>query len=560
MSTDPLAAAREAFARNAWSEAHEALVKAREIAPLGLDDLERLAMSAYLTGREEAGAGWWAEAHTECLRRQDVPRATRCGFWLVLDLITRGELAQANGWLARTHRLLDDSGCDCAERGLLLAIVARRYIKAGDLSAALDTASRAVDLAARFEDPDVRVFSRLSLAQVRARQGHISEAATLFDEIMVAVTMGDVSPVAVGVAYCAVIDGCVDLFDVGRAREWTSALARWCGTLPDLVPFRGTCLVHRAEVLRLAGAWPEAMTEAEHACRWMTEAIDRLEAPASVRALPSFKFPVGPAFYELGEIHRLRGNFEEAEAAYKQASQYGRAPQPGLARLRLAQGRNDAAAASVRRGLQEALNRPQRAEMLAASVEVMIAVADLAAARAAAEELTVMAGACRAPFLQALAAQALASVLLAEGDAPAAIAPLRAAWMGWQEIDAPWQAAQVRVLRALACRALGDEDTAVLELDAAHRIFLRLEAAPDLARIETLRGSAPDGGALTRRERQVLSLIATGKTNRAIAEELAISDRTVDRHVSNILTKLDLPSRAAATAYACQHGLLTSRT
>jgi DNA-binding CsgD family transcriptional regulator len=276
----------------------------------------------------------------------------------------------------------------------------------------------------------------------------------------------------------------------------------------------------------------------------------------------SFKHPVGAAFYQLAEIQRLRGEFVNADAAYRRANDYGHAPEPGLALLRLAQGDPGAAEAAIRRVLGEPHARHRRAAVLAAGIEILLEVADLPAARTAADELAAMSAQSGARYLRALAACAAGTVRLAGGDAQGALTALRQAWMDWQEIDAPWDAARVRVQLGLACRALGDDGGAHLEFVAAERVFQRLGAAPDLARLDALRSpsTAPDEGRLTRRERQVLALVATGMTNRAIATALAISDRTVDRHVSNILVKLDLPSRSAATAYAYERGLVQHRT
>jgi DNA-binding CsgD family transcriptional regulator len=560
MPTDKLAAAREAFARQDWKQAYaEMSVAAEAHASLAVEDLERLAIAAYMLGKDEVSADVWARAHSEWLRLREPRRAVRCTFWLVLDLLTRGEAARAGGWLARAQHLLSEQADGCAEQGLLLALVARTHIRQSDIDGAHQAASRAVELARRFDDSELQVFSRLSLATVMARRGDRGGAAALFDEIMVAVTLGDVSPIGIGVVYCAVVDGCFSLLDLGRAREWTEALSSWCAAQPELVAFRGKCLVHRAELLRLTGAWSRAMAEAERACEWLSEAIGK---PGVTIPVSSFKYPVGAAFYQLAEIHRLRGEFERAEAAYRRASEYGHPPEPGLALLRLAQGQGAAAAAAIRRVLGESQPPPKRAAVLAACVEIMVDVSVLDVARAAADELAAMAAQCDAPYVRALAAHTRGSVLLAQGDPRGALTSLRQAWMDWQELEAAWEAARVRVLLGLTCRALGDDDAAQLEFDAAERVFQRVGAAPDLTRVNWLR--APSAGSddrtLTGRERQVLSLIATGMTNRAIADALAISDRTVDRHVSNILAKLDLPSRAAATAYAYERGLVQQRT
>ena len=409
MVTDRLALAREAFARQDWKGAYAASSVADEThEQISVEDLERLAISAYMLGKDEASAEVWARAHSEWLRLHDVRRAARCTFWLVLDLLTRGESARAGGWLARAQRLLDAQPEDCAEQGLLLALIARTHIRQGDVDSAHQAASQTVELARRFDDSELQVFSRLSLAQVMARRGDRGAAAALFDEIMVAVTAGDVSPISVGVAYCAVIDGCFSLLDFGRAREWTAALSGWCAAQPDLVAFRGKCLVHRAELLRLNGAWSQAMVEAERACEWLTEAIGTSkDSQAS-----TFKYPVGAAFYQLGEIHRLHGAFERADAAYRHASEYGHPPEPGLPLLRLAQGQPAAAQAAIRRVLGEPHAPPKRAAVLAACVEIMIDVSALDVARAATDELAAMAARYDGQYLSALAAHASGSVLL----------------------------------------------------------------------------------------------------------------------------------------------------
>jgi DNA-binding CsgD family transcriptional regulator len=308
--------------------------------------------------------------------------------------------------------------------------------------------------------------------------------------------------------------------------------------------------------MRLAGAWPKALAEAEYACNWMLQsAKTNTHLPDSPP--PPIKYPIGAAFYELGEMHRVRGDFAKAEDAYRQASQYGQSPEPGLALLRLSQGKVKVAEGAIRTALAKPQNRLVQANVLAGYVEIMIAAGDLSAARTGAEELSKLSKDLGAPFLRALSAQSNGSIALAEGDAHIALSALREAWMLWQDLEAPYEAARVRVQLGLGCRALGDEDGAELELDAARSVFQRLDARPDLTRIDTLSVVEPQHTSkLTAREREVIRLVATGKSNRAIAKQLSISERTVDRHVSNILLKLELPSRSAATAYAYEHGLV----
>jgi DNA-binding CsgD family transcriptional regulator/tetratricopeptide (TPR) repeat protein len=536
-----LTGGRRAYEALTWPNAVAQLSLADGLSPLEPEDLERLAVARYMIGRDEESQETWERAHHAWVRCGDPARAARCAFWLAFGFVLAGEAAQCNGWLARARRLLDGGDLDCVERGYVLVPAALQTMFGGDPAGAHASFREAKDIGERFGDPDLTAVSTLSLGQALVRLGRLDDGVAAFDDVMVTVMAGELSPVMAGVLYCAVLLECRSIFDVRRAREWTLALSRWCERHQELAPYRGQCQVHRSEIMQLQGEWSHALREAHEACQRLSG------RPAA-----------GLAFYQLAELHRLRGESEPAEHAYRQASRWGRQPQPGLALLRLAGGHLEAATTGIGRALAEAHDPIGRSHLLGAYVEIMLAVGDVPAARTAAEELASVAAELDAPVLHAESAYARGAVRLAGTDARAALAELRRAWTIWQDLDAPYGAARARCLIGLACRQLGDEDSASMELDAAAWIFCQLGAEPDLARVERLAGEpAPrPAGDLTVREREVLALVAAGRTNRLIATELLISEHTVRRHLQNIFTKLDVPSRAAATAHALRHNLI----
>jgi DNA-binding CsgD family transcriptional regulator len=529
-----------------WQETYDRLRELDKISPLEPDKLIELAAAAYLIGKDNESFATLIRAHQGFFQRHDYRHAGGVAARIASILISTGDAAQAAGWMARGSRLLDESGEPGSERGYLLVSAARQCLFSGNIAGGASKFAEAAAIGERFGDADLINLARQGHGRALIELGEIERGVALLDEVMVAVTSGEVSTIIAGIIYCSVLSACSDLFDIGRAREWTHALTRWCESQPDMVPYRGECLVHRAEIISLHGVWPDALHEALLAC-------ERLSNPPGQ---PAF----GAAVYQVAELHRLCGELEKSEAAYRKAAECGRSPYPGLALLRLAQGRRDDAAAAISRVLQEVRQRRIRSNVLRAVVDIMLATDDVTAAHRAADELDGIAQTLATPFLRATAAQARGAVLLAEGEPTSALSACRTAWALWRELGVPYEAARSQVLIARACAALDDRDSADLELEAARQTFQQLGARLDLANLQDGTKPPHSTAGLTTRELEVLRLVATGRTNKAIADALKLSEKTVARHISNIFNKLDVPSRAAATAYAFEHNLIERAT
>jgi ATP/maltotriose-dependent transcriptional regulator MalT len=532
---------RQAYERSAWAAAYESLARADEDKPLGAEDLVRLAISAYMLGREDEQLQILERASQRHAEGGELRPAARCAFWIGMQLALRGEMGPATGWLGRAQRLIEGEG-ECAEQGYLLLPVAFQHEAHGDVDGACATAAQAAEIGERFGDRDLFALALQSQGEFLVHAGKAREGLGLLDESMVAVTEGGLSPIVTGIVYCGMILACEQVFELRRAKEWTAALARWCEQQPDLVAFTGRCQVHRAQILQLQGDWTEALDEAARADERSRRAMNQASAAR--------------ACYLRGEVHRLRGEFAEAEKDYRQASRLGSEPQPGLALMRLAQGKGAAAAASIRRVVAETTDPLRRAALLPAAAEILLAAGELEEARTACGELEQACADCDTEMLRAMLASVQGAVALAAGDAGGALVSLRAASRAWTELEAPYEAARARMLVGCACRALGDEEGCLLELEAARTVFEELGAVPDVAAVDSLAGTSAATHGLTARELEVLRVLAAGRSNREIASELVISEHTVARHVQNIFRKLGVPSRTAASAFAHEHGLL----
>ncbi|SDH93508.1 regulatory protein, luxR family [Actinokineospora alba] len=533
-------AAREHHRGSRWVEASEDYAAADRVAPLGIRDLECWAESAQVIGRVDEAIDVLARCFELRAQAGEVHEATRTAYWLwSAHVFTRGEFAIAAGWVERARGLA--AARQAGEYGWPLIPEAYRCIAAGDYASAEAVLHRATELGLGCGDIDLVTIATTMRGRAILKLGSLERGLALLDEAMVRILTRTTSPRATSVMYCAAIGTCYEVHEIARAAEWSVALDRWLGELPRLGgAYFGNCRIYRALLMRLRGDWSRAAAELEQACRDL--AVDG-------------QLVVGHAWYELGESRRLQGD-PGVEEAYQQAMVFGRVAQPGLALHRLSQGEVVAADTGLHRALAERHFAADRFALLPAAVEVGIAAGRVGSAKDALAEMERTATIYPTTAARSTVAAARGSLALAENRPTDALAHLRDAVNGWRQLGAPYEAATVGVRIAEACHALGDEDGVRMELHAANATFTRLGARPDADRTQNLLSDWLDpGSGLTPRETEVLRLIVDGQTNAQIATELHLSERTVHRHVSNILTKLGVHSRTAAATTAIQNHL-----
>lgn len=532
--------AREIFERGEWAEAFRTWAS-RPLGELTADESTSLAISADLLGRDDVCLSAHQHAFEAHLAAGETSAAALSATQLALALTARGETELGAGWCARAERLIGEAHEEGAPRGYLDLNRMQRNIAAGDMKQALACAQSVLNHGRRLNDPDLTTIGLASTGRLKLYTHQVRDGLACFDEAMVAVTMGEVSPVIAGHVYCVMIEGCQEVGDLARASAWTSALTRWCERQPGLVAFTGQSAVHRGQIMRLHGAFKDAVAEFD-------AAIERYLARPHTA-------PAGLALAERGDVLRVLGDLDGANLSYDQAAGHGFEPQPGLALLWLARGRVKPALAAIRRLLAETPHPVFRSRLLPAAVEILTAAGDLEAARIAAMELEVIATDFGCDALHAAAAQANGRATL-EDDPSGALPYLRKAATLWSRLGCPYEVARVRVLVGRALRALGDEESAAAELAAARSAFEALGAAPDPSCLPSPQGPAALPGGLTGREVEVLRLVASGQSNAEIAQHLVLSGKTVARHLSNIFSKLEVNSRTAAAAFAFEHDLV----
>jgi DNA-binding CsgD family transcriptional regulator len=533
--------ARDAYARGRWDLAHEGFAEAAAAAPLDLDDLAAQADAAWWLGRTDESLTLSEEVYRRCLHGEHASTAGRLAVEIGFLWMLRGEETIGSGWISRAHRLLDGAP-ECAEHGYLRYLEVLGALDAAEFGTAIERARDMEALARRHDDLTLAAIAIVLEGVARVRSGQVERGLASCDEAMLSVRAGSVTPNWAGNLYCQVMGLCFELADFERARAWTEATERWCDQFSNAAMFTGICRVHRAQLLHLEGAWEQAEVRALQACR----DLDDMNVGV-----------VAAGHYEIGELRRLRGDHDAAARAYARAHELGRDPQPGWALLRLAQGEAVAARVALDSALAAASQPLARAPLLTAYLDVAEATGDRELATTAAQELRTIAAAFGTPGLVAQAdqAQGVADLL---GDEPArALGPLRDACRHWRQLDARYEVARTQGRIARALEDLGDVEAATRERQQAAAVLAELGARDGPARRLTPADPAPGG--LTAREVEVLRAVAGGATNAAIAEQLAISERTVERHLSNIFLKLQVSSRTEAARFAFVHGLVDLR-
>jgi DNA-binding CsgD family transcriptional regulator len=516
-----------------WRQDHERLVQ-WDPSELGAGELQQLAAAAYMLGRYQESVDAWDRAHTLLLEQGDAAGACRCLFWLLLA-IGEDDVSGAprmGGHLARIHRLVEGFSLGELEQAYLQCYDCIDKFMSGRYDGSVDAWARIADIGRTHADDDIWAFGAQGHGRTLIRMGRVREGNAVLDELFVSIGLGAVSPMMTGWVYCSCLEACHEGFDVPRAIEWTRSAKRWAGEQGALETYTGVCLLHRSRIRRMLGSWDDALHDIDRACRKLSEG--------------RIHFALGDAHYQRGEVLRLRGDHAGAEDGYRIASQHGHDPQPGLALLRLAQGKNLAAGSALRRALDETTDLCRRAGLLPARAEVALAEADVGAAELACGELEGLAETFDSRLLRAEALVLRGRIALAEGDPRTALEPLRRAARLWHDLESPLAGARTRVHLAAACEALGDTDGAEMERTSAREVFGAMGAQDDLAALRTDRQPRTP---LSEREVEVVRKVAAGLSNRAVATQLHISEKTVASHLSHIFTKLDVPNRAAVTAY-----------
>lgn len=530
--TELLLAARTAHVRRDWRAAYEAFALVAEDTSLGVDDLEAMASAAWRLGRGKESLRVAERVFTQ-LARTDPPSAAMKAVDVALAWLTRGDVNIGQGWMNRARRLLDGEPVG-PTHGYLAYLDAVVAVMNRDTALIGPRVTELRKLCAQVDSPALAALCHVAEGLEAMLDGRMAEAYGLIDEAMLPVLADEVPLEWAGDIYCIVLHHCHRLADLPRMRAWTQSMERWCNEFAGSATYGGVCDVHRLQV--------EAATED-------LRLLESRLVTAS-RALEEVNsWAAGEGYYQLGEVRRRRGDDDGAFAAFGRARMLGVEPQPGEALLRCRSGDGDTAWTDLRVALA-GLNRLDRMSLLRGAVEVALARGDVDEAERHCEELESGAAAFGTPGFRAWAAHARGAVLVRRGEHASALDVLEDALREYRTQQCRYEIAQVYEWMALAHQALGDHETAAADTATADNIYTQLGVEP----VEPCGATAPGG--LTKREVDILRRIAGGATNKQVAEQICISEKTVGRHLANIYAKLGVSSRTAALAWAHDNNLL----
>ncbi|WP_250444814.1 helix-turn-helix transcriptional regulator [Actinotalea sp. C106] len=536
--TEELVTARAAYTRGDWQVAYGTLTRLREVQSLEPADLALLGGAAWWVGQTQESLEVTEHAFTLMERDGDTAGAAGRALDLALLWFTRGDAVITSGWLQRARRLLTDLP-EGPTHGYLQYIDGAMALARWEMPPVRRAAEALGQLARRVDAPALTSLSLVLSGLADLRHGDTEHGFAQLDEAMLPVLAGQLAPEWAGEVYCTVIHACHELGDLRRMREWTRATEQWCAQFHGEVVFSGICRVHRLQLQCTEGGWAAA-----------EEAIALSGSELEGRN----NWVAGEAMYQLGEIRRLRGDLPGALAAYARARALGTEPQPGESLLQHATGDGGAAWSGLS-GALAGRDRLASARLLASGVEVALGLGLVDEADRWCGRLEKTAQHFDTAGFRAWAGHARGAVEVAQGRYTEAVATLEAAAREYRDLHCRYDTARVYELLAQAHLGAGRTGVAAGDRATALAIYRELGAEPDVARLD--QGEVPGG--LTEREAEVLSRVAAGLTNRVVARELFISEKTVSRHLANIFTKIGVSSRTAAAAWAHENGLRRRR-
>ncbi|WP_377642385.1 LuxR C-terminal-related transcriptional regulator [Oryzobacter terrae] len=535
MGSDGVVAAREAYAAGDWRTARALLQREHAVAPLPTDDLELLGRASWWLGDTSTSREVAEDVYRARVAEGEPVAAAALALELALSWSTEGDVVIGQAWLNRARRLLREVEPTPVHGYLVYVDAGLAWEVDQDAAPAVRGAEVLHELSTRFGDDALEALALVLSGLSAVWSGRTAQGFGDLDEAMLAVLSGTLPALWAGDVHCTVIHQCHELGDLARMRAWTDALQRWSAPLSETFLFAGVTRVHQLQLLAAEGQW---------------DLVEREVADRSRALVGSHGWVAGEGYRELGDVRRLRADAGGARSAYERARDLSVTPQPGLALLDEAEGRPAAALADLRAAVAET-GRIGRARLLLPTVEVALRAGDLVLAEAACADLAETAELHDTPGLRAWSDHAAACLLLHRGGFDEALPHLEAAAAVYRAQRSRHATARVHELLARVRDGRGEAALAEAERATASAIYERLGAEADLRRLAPHR---PPGG-LTERELEVLRCVLTGASNREVARDLVISEKTVSRHLANVYAKAGVSSRTAAAAWAREHGI-----